>query len=107
MLVPPWFWGVMAVVFGAVVGSFLNVVIWRLPRRQSVAFPGSHCPNCEHPLAAWENIPFVSFLVLRARCRQCRKPISWRYFLVELLTAGVFLSLYMEFGPTANSVAYC
>src|SRR5687767_13795259 len=97
----------MAFLFGAIVGSFLNVVVWRLPRGQSLVHPGSHCPQCARPLAAYENIPLVSFLALRARCRTCKSPISWRYFWVELITAAAFLAIYLKFGPHAETIAYC
>jgi leader peptidase (prepilin peptidase)/N-methyltransferase len=106
-LVPDAFWGVLVFVFGTVIGSFLNVVIWRLPRGESLVYPGSHCPHCNRDLRAWENIPLFSFLALRARCRTCKQSISWRYFCVELLTAGLFLALFLHFGPTAEAVAYC
>jgi leader peptidase (prepilin peptidase) / N-methyltransferase len=79
-----------AAALGAVIGSFLNVVIWRLPRGASLAAPGSHCPACERPIAPYDNIPVVSWLVLRGRCRHCRSRISVRYPLVELLTAAAF-----------------
>src|SRR5207249_1175126 len=91
----------------SIVGSFLNVVIYRLPLGQSISHPGSHCPSCNRPLKAYENIPLVSFLALGAKCRTCKAPISWRYFGVELLTACTFLALYLHFGPTIQTVAYC
>jgi len=78
-------------VLGAMLGSFLNVVIHRLPRRESLIVPGSHCPHCGVPIRAWDNIPILSFLVLRGRCRVCRRPISPRYPLVEA-TAGVLVA---------------
>ena len=74
---------------GAVVGSFLNVVVWRLPQGISLATPGSHCPRCGAPIAAHDNIPVLAWLVLRGRCRTCRGPISLRYPLVEACTAVV------------------
>src|SRR5712692_10706805 len=77
-------------VFGAVIGSFLNVVIHRLPREQSIVFPKSTCPACRAPIRAYDNIPILSFLVLRGRCRSCRAPISARYPAVEFLTALLF-----------------
>jgi len=101
------YWAVMAFLFGAIVGSFLNVVVWRLPRGQSLVQPGSHCPKCTRTLTAFENIPLVSFLALRARCRTCKTPISWRYFWVELVTAATFLAIYLKFGPHVETVAYC
>jgi leader peptidase (prepilin peptidase)/N-methyltransferase len=105
--VPNVLWGTTAFICGAVIGSFLNVVIWRLPRGESLLTPGSHCPHCHRPLAAYENIPLLSFLILRARCRTCKAPISWRYFFVELLTATLFTVITLHFGPTADTVAYC
>ena len=81
---------VAAGVVGALIGSFLNVVIWRLPRDESIVSPGSRCPACEHPIAAYDNLPVVSWLLLRGRCRHCGAPISPRYPLVELLTAVAF-----------------
>jgi leader peptidase (prepilin peptidase)/N-methyltransferase len=77
-------------VFGALIGSFLNVVVWRVPRKESLNHPASHCPNCDHPIRPYDNIPVISWLVLRGRCRDCRAPISVRYPLVELATALTF-----------------
>ncbi len=79
-------------VFGAVLGSFTNVVIHRLPRHQSLVFPGSRCPQCGAPIRPVENIPIVSFLLLRGRCRSCGQRIAWRYPVVEL-AAGVMLAV--------------
>jgi len=85
--------------FGACVGSFLNVVIWRLPRGESIVFPGSHCPSCGRAIAWYDNIPLVSWIALRARCRHCKAPISPRYLLVEAVTAvmvsGIFVWFYV------------
>ena len=83
---------VLAAVLGACVGSFLNVVAWRLPREESVVHPRSHCPNCGSPLRWFENVPLLSWMVLRARCRHCGSAISARYPAVELLTAGLFVA---------------
>lgn len=77
-------------IVGLVIGSFLNVVIYRLPRGESIVKPGSHCPSCGHELRAWELIPVFSFLGQRGRCRQCKSKISWRYPAVELLTGVLF-----------------
>ncbi len=101
------FWMTVAFFMGAIIGSFLNVVIWRMPRGQNLSVPGSHCPNCNDPIPAYLNIPLFSFLVLGAKCRNCRKPISWRYFAVELLTAILFVLLTRHFGQTLESVGYC
>jgi len=93
--------GVFAVcffAFGAIIGSFLNVCIVRLPHGQSVVFPSSHCVSCKKPIAWHDNIPLISYLLLGGRCRHCRQGISFRYFLVELITALSFLLFYLYFG---------
>src|SRR5947209_19425504 len=84
--------------FGLVVGSFLNVVIYRVPRKESVVRPRSRCPNCGTQLAERDNIPVVSWLLLHGRCRTCRAPISARYPVIELLTAVVFGAIGARFG---------
>ena len=89
----------IAALFGLNVGSFLNVVIWRLPRGGSLSHPTwSYCPRCEHRLGALDLVPVLSFLALRARCRYCRAPISWRYPGIELLTALLFAAVAWRFG---------
>ena len=80
---------------GAIIGSFLNVVIHRVPREESVAFPASHCPSCDAAIRPYDNIPVVSWAVLRGRCRSCRAPISARYPAVELLTGVLFALTYL------------
>ncbi len=85
-------------VLGAAVGSFLNVVIHRLPRGESVVSPASRCPSCEAPIRPWDNVPVVSWLILRGRCRHCGAPISVRYPLVELLTALSFAAVALARG---------
>ncbi|WP_309710466.1 prepilin peptidase [Armatimonas sp.] len=87
-------WYTIAFMYGAIVGSFLNVVIYRLPLGKHLSKPASHCPNCNHLITFWENIPLISFLSLRARCSDCKQPISWRYFCVELFTACFWALLY-------------
>jgi leader peptidase (prepilin peptidase)/N-methyltransferase len=86
------------VTFGLVIGSFLNVVIARLPERRSLWRPGSACPGCGNPIAWYDNVPVLSFLVLGGRCRACAAPISWRYPLVEALTAALFALAWLVFG---------
>jgi leader peptidase (prepilin peptidase)/N-methyltransferase len=88
-------------ILGAIFGSFLNVVILRLPREDSsIVFPASHCPGCLAPLNWYENSPLLSFIVLRARCRHCGMKISWQYPLVETAMALLSLALFLHFGPT-------
>lgn len=89
-----------AFIFGLIIGSFLNVVIHRIPRDESIVFPGSHCPLCQKPIGALDNIPLLSYLLLRGRCRHCRQRISLIYPLVELLTALLFVSLVLKDSPT-------
>ena len=96
--VDPAFWIGFAFLFGLVIGSFLNVVIFRLPEGQSIVSPGSRCPGCEAPIAWYDNVPVLSFLVLRGRCRHCRAAISFRYPSVELLTGLVFALIAWRFG---------
>jgi leader peptidase (prepilin peptidase)/N-methyltransferase len=90
---------VVAALVGLVVGSFLNVCIHRLPRAESVAWPGSHCPQCGHAIAWYDNVPVVSYLWLRGRCRYCRASIPVRYLLVEIVTALLFVTLVAIFQP--------
>jgi leader peptidase (prepilin peptidase)/N-methyltransferase len=87
-----------AVLFGLVVGSFLNVVIHRVPRRESVVWPASHCPHCGEPIRPGDNLPLISYLLLRGRCRNCKEPISARYPAVEALTGVLFGTAAYEFG---------
>ena len=90
------------VLIGLVIGSFLNVVIARVPERRSLVHPRSACPGCGAMIAWYDNIPILSFLVLRGRCRACAMPIPWRYPLVEAVTAGLFLAAYLAFGPRST-----
>ena len=83
---------------GAAIGSFLNVVIHRVPNEQSIVFPNSACPNCKTPIKAYDNIPVLSWLVLRGKCRSCAAPIAARYPAVELMTAFLFVLVYWQTG---------
>ena len=93
-----------AFALGAIVGSFLNVVIHRYPREESIVFPGSHCPHCNAPIHWFDNIPILSYAVLLARCRSCKAPISPRYPLVELANALFYLAIFLNTGPTIGFV---
>jgi leader peptidase (prepilin peptidase)/N-methyltransferase len=100
---PFWYWIAVAICLGAVVGSFLNVVMYRVPRGESLWWPGSQCPACGAPIRAWNNVPVLAWLWLRGRCRDCRAAISARYPLVEALTALLFALAIWRFGPTPSA----
>ena len=93
--------------FGLLFGSFLNVCIYRLPRGLSVVAPRSACPNCKRPIAFYDNIPVVSWLILRGRCRHCHAPISPRYLVIELLNAVLWTTCYWYFGLALATLKYC
>jgi leader peptidase (prepilin peptidase)/N-methyltransferase len=97
----------IALAFGLLVGSFLNVVIHRVPLGQSIVFPPSHCPNCDMLIKPWDNVPILSYLVLRGKCRGCAMTISLRYPAVELLTGVLFGAIAWHFGPTWWTTMYC
>jgi len=101
--VPPFFenmqlylWSGFIFFTGLCVGSFLNVCIWRIPRNESIVFPASHCPKCDYEIAWFENIPVVSWLLLRGRCRKCKNTISPRYIIVEIFTALLFMGVWFR-----------
>ena len=96
----------LAAVLGAVVGSFLNVVIHRLPRGESIVSPGSQCPQCGHAIRPWHNVPVLGWLWLRGRCRDCRTWIPVRYPLVEAVTSVLFALIALRFGPTAMAIVW-
>jgi leader peptidase (prepilin peptidase)/N-methyltransferase len=95
----------LATAFGLIVGSFANVVIHRLPERRSVVWPGSCCPRCQQPIRAWDNVPVLSWLLLRGRCRACRARIAARYPIVELANGLLWLALAAVLGPTPRAFA--
>ncbi len=99
-----WIYNLFAFIFGAVVGSFLNVCIYRLPRSESLVFPASHCPKCGDAIPPYHNIPIISYLVLGGRCRSCRERISPLYPAVELTNALLTLFLFMKFGISLTSL---
>ena len=92
---------------GLAFGSFLNVCIYRLPLGLSVVTPRSACPHCKEGIAFYDNLPILSWLILRGRCRHCKAPISPRYLLIELLTGALFLACYWYFGLTLSTLKYC
>ena len=89
---------IIVFIFGSIVGSFLNVCIHRMPKGESIVWPRSHCPKCQKRIPGYDNIPFISFLLLGGRCRFCKEKISLRYPLVELLTALLMVALFVRFG---------
>lgn len=93
---------VLLFIVGAVIGSFLNVCIYRLPRQESIIVPGSHCPACGEPLKWFDNIPLISYLILKGKCRRCGGAISFNYPLVELLNAVFYVLAGWKFGPEAH-----
>ena len=96
-----------AFVFGAIIGSFLNVCIARIPAEESILRPASHCPRCGSPIRPWDNIPIFSYVVLlRGHCRDCQSPIAARYPLVEALTGGLFVLVVYRFGISPIVIAY-
>jgi len=100
------FWLVFFFVLGTIIGSFLNVCIVRLPHEKSVVFPASHCVHCKKPIAWYDNIPLISYLVLGGKCRHCKAVISFRYFFVELVTGISFVLFYKYFGLQAVLIPY-
>ena len=100
--VPFWFWAVCFFAFGCIVGSFLNVCIHRMPRGLSIVSPPSHCPHCKYSIPWYLNVPLLTWLVLRGRCKNCGSTISPRYFIVELLTGVAFLGCWFKFGDVAH-----
>jgi leader peptidase (prepilin peptidase)/N-methyltransferase len=98
---------IAAALYGLVVGSFLNVAVHRVPAGQSVVRPRSACPTCATPISARDNLPLVSWVILRGRCRTCAEPISVRYPAVELLTGLAFVVMALRFGPSWELPAFC
>ena len=99
-------WTIISIIFGALVGSFLNVCIFRLPKEESIVWPGSHCPHCKNAIKFYDNIPVVSYFLLRGRCRYCKGSISLQYPLVEGITALSSLFLIIKFGPSLSYLVY-
>jgi leader peptidase (prepilin peptidase)/N-methyltransferase len=103
---PPYTAPFMALIFGACVGSFLNVCIYRIPREKSILFPGSSCPACNHGIPFYLNIPILSYLILRGRCRHCQASFSIRYPAVETMTALAAMATAAHFGITAQGCVW-
>jgi leader peptidase (prepilin peptidase) / N-methyltransferase len=104
--VPPALIAAFAALLGLVIGSFLNVCIVRIPGRKSIVLPASACPKCGAAIKPWDNIPVLSWLLLRGKCRACKTPISWMYPVVELLTGALFLGCYLAFGLTTEALKW-
>ncbi|MGB7250464.1 MAG: prepilin peptidase [Phormidesmis sp.] len=98
--------GLIVLGFGAAVGSFLNVVAYRLPAGISLLYPPSRCPHCDTRLKPYDNVPVLGWLWLQGRCRSCRNPIALRYPVVELATGGLFLAVFITFGITWQTLGY-
>ncbi len=105
-IMPEWYIGLVVFLYGAVVGSFLNVLIYRLPRGLSIVKPRSHCPNCKTELRVRDLVPLLSFLWQRGKCRYCGARISWRYFWVELATGLLFWGIYWRYGWSWDTLFY-
>jgi leader peptidase (prepilin peptidase)/N-methyltransferase len=97
---------IVSIILGAMIGSFLNVCIYRLPKEESIIWPRSHCPTCKKMIRFYDNIPLISYLLLRGRCRYCKGPISLQYPLVEGITALSSLFLIIKFGPSLSYLFY-
>ncbi|MDD5281388.1 MAG: prepilin peptidase [Candidatus Omnitrophica bacterium] len=97
---------IIVFIFGSIVGSFLNVCIHRMPKSESVVWPRSHCPKCQKRIPGYDNIPFISYILLKGRCRFCKEKISLRYPLVELLTALLTVALFNRFGLSYSFFLY-
>lgn len=93
-------------IFGLILGSFLNVCIYRLPKKESIIKPSSYCPECKKPIPWYDNIPVISYILLKGRCRFCKKAISPRYIIVELLTAVLLVSAFMAWGLSIKFIIY-
>lgn len=105
-MTPSILFGILAFLFGLIIGSFLNVCILRIPSGKSIVMPASACPKCGDPIRPYDNIPVLSYLILRGKCRKCKTPISPMYPLVEFLTGLLFLACYAVFGLTIEALKW-
>ena len=103
--VPFHFWTICWFILGSMVGSFLNVCVYRMPRGLSVVHPPSHCPNCEYRIPWYLNMPLITWLVLGGKCANCKIPISFRYFALEFVTGLIFLATWLSIGPASTGLA--
>ncbi len=97
---------VLIFILGLIVGSFSNVCIYRIPRNESIIYPASHCPKCRSKIKPVDNIPLLSFILLKGRCRNCKSKISIQYLIVELLTGLIYLIIYLIYGLSIQSLIY-
>lgn len=100
------FYSIYSFILGTVIGSFLNVVIYRLPRGQNLSYPGSSCPVCKEKIKWYDNVPILSYMALGGKCRVCKTKISIQYPLIELLTGFLFLLVYLKFGYSLTTIKY-
>lgn len=103
---PPWAFTLVGFIFGLMVGSFANVCISRLPKKQSVVFPASHCPKCNKPIHVTDNIPLISYILLKGQCRNCQQKISMIYPAIELLTGLLMAAVFYRFGFSVECLIY-
>ncbi|MDD2596595.1 MAG: prepilin peptidase [Candidatus Cloacimonetes bacterium] len=89
---------IILVVIGAALGSFLNVLIWRLPRKESIVYPSSHCGDCGKPIPLWWNIPIISWILLGGKCKHCGARIHWHHLLVEIIAPSLLIVLFLQYG---------
>jgi leader peptidase (prepilin peptidase)/N-methyltransferase len=98
--------GFIIFTIGLVIGSFSNVCIYRIPRNESLVWPGSHCPKCSKPIKFYDNIPLISYIILKGKCRNCGEPIPLQYPIVELATGLFYLALYLFYGLQLIALVY-
>lgn len=100
------FYLVYSFILGTVIGSFLNVVIYRLPRKENLSYPGSHCPVCNEKIKWYDNLPILSYVALGGKCRVCKTKISMQYPLIELMTGIIFVMIYLKFGFSIKTIKF-